>query len=414
MSGNDKRPLVPLLRFSEFRNARGWSFQPLRTLAERSTRKNTDCELTRVLTNSAEYGVVDQRDFFDKDIANQGKLEGYYIVEKGAYVYNPRISATAPVGPISNNRIGTGLMSPLYTVFKFNNSRNDFYAHYFKSTHWYQYMRQSSSTGARHDRMSIANDDFMGLPLPVSSPEEQQKIADCLSSLDELITAETQKLNGLKMHKMSLMQQLFPREGETVPRLRFPEFRDAGEWKEVAFSTQVELISGLHLAPDEYSDTGEVPYFTGPSDYANDLSLVGKWAVRSTNTGCAGDILITVKGSGVGELLYLELEEVAMGRQLMAVRPRSAHGGFVFHFLATQRQRLVALASGNLIPGLSRGDILGLTMSVPERDEQQAIAECLSSLDNLAAAQSLKIDALKTHKKGLMQQLFPVLDAVQA
>lgn len=208
MSGNDKRPLVPLLRFSEFRNARGWSFQPLRTLAERSTRKNTDCELTRVLTNSAEYGVVDQRDFFDKDIANQGKLEGYYIVEKGAYVYNPRISATAPVGPISNNRIGTGLMSPLYTVFKFNNSRNDFYAHYFKSTHWYQYMRQSSSTGARHDRMSIANDDFMGLPLPVSSPEEQQKIADCLSSLDELITAETQKLNGLKMHKMSLMQQL--------------------------------------------------------------------------------------------------------------------------------------------------------------------------------------------------------------
>jgi len=204
MSGNDKRPLVPRLRFSEFRDAGGWSFQPLKKLAKRSIRKNTGCEIARVLTNSAEYGVVDQRDFFDKDIANQGNLEGYYIVEEGAYVYNPRISATAPVGPISKNRIGTGVMSPLYTVFKFDNSQNEFYSHYFKSTHWHQYMRQSSSTGARHDRMSITNDDFMGLPLPVSTPEEQQKIADCLSSLDDLITAEIRKLDTIKAHKKGM------------------------------------------------------------------------------------------------------------------------------------------------------------------------------------------------------------------
>jgi type I restriction enzyme S subunit len=92
-------------------------------------------------------------------------------------------------------------MSPLYTVFRFNSSLNDFYAHYFKSTHWHHYMRQASSTGARHDRMSITNDDFMGLPLPVSNPGEQQKIADCLSSLDDLIAAETQKLETLNTYK---------------------------------------------------------------------------------------------------------------------------------------------------------------------------------------------------------------------
>ena len=217
-----KTALTPRLRFPEFREAGEWIFQPLVKLAKRSTRKNTECELTRVLTNSAEYGVIDQRDFFDKDIANPNNLEGYYVVEKGAYVYNPRISTTAPVGPISKNRIGTGVMSPLYTIFMFNNDQNDFYAHYFKSTHWHHYMRQASSTGARHDRMSITNDDFMSLPLPVTTPKEQQKIAACLSSLDDLIAAQNQKLDALKTHKKGLMQQLFPREGETVPRLRFP------------------------------------------------------------------------------------------------------------------------------------------------------------------------------------------------
>jgi len=128
---NEKSALVPRLRFPEFREAEGWKLEPLGSLATRCTIKNTKSSYTRVLTNSAEFGVVDQRDYFDKDIANQGNLDGYYIVEKGDYVYNPRISTSAPVGPISKNNVGTGVMSPLYTVFRFHNSDNDFFAHYF-------------------------------------------------------------------------------------------------------------------------------------------------------------------------------------------------------------------------------------------------------------------------------------------
>ena len=183
---------------------------PLNQFAARDKRKNRDEKIERVLTNSAEYGVMDQRDYFDKDIATQGKLEGYFVVELGDYVYNPRISATAPVGPISKNNIATGVMSPLYTVFKFKDRNNDFYHHYFKTTGWHAYMRQTSSTGARHDRMAIGSGAFMAMPLPVASPEEQQKIADCLTSLDDLIAAQTQKLEALKTHKKGLMQQLFP------------------------------------------------------------------------------------------------------------------------------------------------------------------------------------------------------------
>ena len=205
---------VPRLRFPEFRDAGEWELVSLNKLARRCTQKNRSGAITRVLTNSAEYGVVDQRDYFDKDIATQDNLEKYYIVEKGDYVYNPRISAAAPVGPISKNNVATGVMSPLYSVFRFGDDNNDFYAHYFKTTGWHQYMRQASSTGARHDRMAITNDDFMAMPLPISTLEEQQKIADCLASIDEFITLESQRLDNLKTHKKGLMQQLFPRMDE--------------------------------------------------------------------------------------------------------------------------------------------------------------------------------------------------------
>lgn len=208
-SSAKKRTLLPKLRFPEFRDAGEWHEKPLGQLAKRCTQKNGKENFSRVLTNSAEFGVVDQRDFFEKDIANKGNLDGYFVVEKGDYVYNPRISTAAPVGPLSRNNIATGVMSPLYTVLRFNDSQNDFYACYFKTTGWHNYMRQASSTGVRHDRMAITNADFMAMPLPESIPEEQQKIADCLASLDELITLEAQKLATLKIHKKGLMQQLF-------------------------------------------------------------------------------------------------------------------------------------------------------------------------------------------------------------
>ncbi len=203
------------------------------------------------------------------------------------------------------------------------------------------------------------------------------------------------------------MQQLFPREGETQPRLRFPEFQNAGEWEEKRLSRVIDLISGMHLSPDAYSTTGEVPYFTGPSDFTNDIQKVTKWTKRTANVSQAEDTLITVKGSGVGEIWYSTLPEVAMGRQLMAVRTKDGSSRFIFQFLLTKRLRFEDLGSGNLIPGLSRAVILELEAYFPFPLEQQRIAACLTSLDELITAQTQKLAALKTHKKGLMQQLFP-------
>ena len=198
---------MPRLRFAEFVDEPPWEYPPLKKLVKRITQRNTRGADLRALTNSAEHGVVDQREYFDRDIAIN--TDNYYILETGDYVYNPRISSTAPVGPISKNHIGTGVVSPLYTVFRFRSDANDFFAHYFRSSHWHGYLRRVSNSGARHDRMAITNDDLMAMPIPSPSPREQQKIADCFGSLDNLIAAEVRKLEALRKQHQGLMQQLF-------------------------------------------------------------------------------------------------------------------------------------------------------------------------------------------------------------
>jgi type I restriction enzyme S subunit len=417
----EKSALVPRRRFPEFRKVEAWKLEPLSSFAKRCTAKNAEGEHTRVLTNSAEFGVVDQRDYFDKDIANQGNLEGYYIVEKGDYVYNPRISTSAPVGPISKNNVGTGVMSPLYTVFRFDSSNNDFYAHYFKSTHWHHYMRQASSTGARHDRMSITNDDFMGLPLPASVPKEQQKIADCLSSLDDLITAETQKLDALKTHKKGLMQQLFPRAGETVPRLRFPEFREAGEWEEKTLGQLGELVSGLTYSPDDVRDEGLLVLRSSNVQdgmIVLDDSVYVRADINGANPSKPNDILICVRNGsksliGKNAVIPEGMPPCTHGAFMTVFRSRSAK--FIFHLFQTAAyEKQVAADLGATINSINGNQLKQYKFLVPEPEEQKVIADCLSSVDGLIAAQSQKIAALKNHKKGLMQQLFPVMDEVPA
>jgi type I restriction enzyme S subunit len=131
---------VPKLRFPEFRDAGDWEEKILSVIADRITERNNSNSVTKVLSNSAVDGVVDQRDYFEKDIANQDNLQNYFVVETGDYVYNPRVSNTAPVGPISRNKIGKGVMSPLYTVFRFKDKANDFYEQLFKTNLSHKYL----------------------------------------------------------------------------------------------------------------------------------------------------------------------------------------------------------------------------------------------------------------------------------
>ena len=153
--------------------------------------------------------------------------------------------------------------------------------------------------------------------------------------------------------------------------------------------------------------SGALPYFTGPSDFTDLINSISKWTDRKGNTGKLGDILIIVKGSGSGSIWKLNLKEVALGRQLMALRPTDVVEYFLYSFMETRLRYFANLSLGNLIPGLSRDHILNAKVFLPDPDEQQKIADCLSDLDALITGQIKQIAALKVHKKGLMQQLFP-------
>jgi len=186
-----------------------WEFFKLKEVFKRSKLKNTDEKIKYVLTNSATQGIVSQNEYFDKDIANQNNLQGYYIVEIDDFIYNPRISRAAPVGPFKRNKLSQGVMSPLYTVLSPKKGNLEFLELYFQTTLWHRYMKLIANYGARHDRMNITITDFENLPIPFPSIEEQTKIANFLSAIDRNIELVTKKIGHTKTFKKGLLQQMF-------------------------------------------------------------------------------------------------------------------------------------------------------------------------------------------------------------
>ena len=189
-----------------------WEQRKLGEVVEKVTTKNNDTQYIETFTNSAELGIMSQREYFDHDVSNIENISGYYIVENDAFVYNPRISTSAPVGPINRNKLGrTGVMSPLYTVFKVNGIDSEYLEWYFKSTGWHSFMKFNGDSGARSDRFSIKDSVFFEMPIPTPDIDEQEKIGEYFSSLDHLITLHQRKCNWLKKLKEYMLKNIFQR-----------------------------------------------------------------------------------------------------------------------------------------------------------------------------------------------------------
>ena len=188
-----------------------WKIKPLKKLTEKQKKKNHGFQYRLVLSNSAQHGIVSQDQEFDKEIANEERIDGYYVVIPGAFVYNPRISVTAPCGPINVNETGeTGIMSPLYTVFTISSPQisQDFLKYYFQSSCWYKYVKGVANYGARHDRISISDGDFFDMPIPLPTKEVQTYIAKVLSASNREIELLQQDIEQEKQKKKALMQLL--------------------------------------------------------------------------------------------------------------------------------------------------------------------------------------------------------------
>ena len=199
----------PELRFPGFTDA--WEQRKLSDISTKVTTKNVDVHYTETLTNSAEQGIISQVDFFDKEISNKDNINGYYIVENNDFIYNPRISTLAPVGPINRNKLNrTGIMSPLYTVFRASKVDLGFLEWYFQSNHWHRYMKLNGDSGARADRIAIKDSTFFDMPIktPVNI-KEQVLIGETLEKFNQYITLHQRKLDHLQLQKKALLQQMF-------------------------------------------------------------------------------------------------------------------------------------------------------------------------------------------------------------
>ncbi|WP_424411573.1 restriction endonuclease subunit S [Pasteurella sp. PK-2025] len=198
----------PEIRFPEFTDA--WEQRKLKDFSQKVIEKNVDNKYTETLTNSAEFGIINQRDFFDKDISNATNLTSYYIVQNNDFVYNPRISNLAPVGPIKRNKLGrTGVMSPLYYVFRITDVNPTFLEIFFETSIWHRFMKENGDSGARSDRFAIKDSIFIEMPIYIPQSQEQQKIGSFFTALDRLITTHQRKLENVKNLKKALLQQMF-------------------------------------------------------------------------------------------------------------------------------------------------------------------------------------------------------------
>ena len=264
------------------------------------------------------------------------------------------------------------------------------------------------------------SDDIKSLALCIPKPAEQQKIAECLSTLDELIGAESQKLDALKAHKKGLMQQLFPREGETRPRLRFAEFRASSDWERGVVRNIATVLQGYGF-PEKYqgNTSAEFPFYK-VSDISRTLAA-GRHLMDEAANYIDHETLEKLKAKPIpaGTTIFAKIgEALRLNRRALTTRPclidnntagvkaieEKATDLFLYYLFSTISLEKHA---GGVVPAVSKTAIEEIEILYPKRDEQARIATFLSSIDDLIAAQSDKLESLRTHKRGLMQQLFP-------
>ena len=226
------KKLVPQIRFKGFSDE--WENIKLSDMFIRLIKKNTDNSVKNVLTNSAEFGIILQHQFFKNEIVKKTNLNKYYIININDFTYNPRISSNAPAGPINRNKTCIGCVSPLYINFKIKTIEYiNFYEIYFNSNLWNKELFYKANYGARHDRISIYENDFFNISLPITNIIEQYNISNYLGNIYTLISKKQMKLEKMKALKQTLLQKMFPNDNNSVPEIRFKDFTENWEKKKL-------------------------------------------------------------------------------------------------------------------------------------------------------------------------------------
>lgn len=417
MSNKGKLQLVPKLQFPEFLNAGAWDADGLGVVADFVNEK---IALERVaLANYvstenilADYGGIDRA----SKLPTTGSVTRFQTNDtlvSNIRPYLKKVWVADKEGGASNDVIVIRARQSLLPQYLSSLLKNDAFIDYV----------MTGAKGVKMPRGDIGS--IKAYPALYPSKPEQQKIADCLSSLDELIAAQARKLDALKTHEKGLMQQLFPREGETQPRLRFPEFRDSGEWEEATVGAYFDPIRNgfVGTATPYYTTSEGVRYLQGRNikqgriDADNLIFITNEFHNRQRKSHLkTGDILMVQSGH-VGECAVVGPDfDGANCHALVILTPskRLSSEFFGQYFYAPIGELAIFhITTGNTIKHILASELKTLPIRVPGLAEQQRIADCLTALDTLITTAIQELETLKTHKKGLMQQLFPAAEAVE-
>ncbi|CAB3774539.1 restriction endonuclease subunit S [Paraburkholderia humisilvae] len=406
--------LLPRLRFAEFRGAKGWEKKLIGPYLEDSSgRVPPDTELPvysstreglkrqdayfagQVLQNKNEYGVVPPGCFVYRHMSDDGLFK-FNINETGGEI---AVSKEYPVFSAKG-------LNPVFLLAKLNDGLD------------FKEFALSQKAGGTRTRLYFSRLCDWHTSLP--SLAEQKKIAECLCSVDELVAAQAGKVEALKAHRKGLMQQLFPREGETQPRLRFPEFQNAGGWDVRTVGDMFHLINGCAFKPEDWKRSGtpiiRIQNLNDPSAEFN----YSQAPVLERNRIESGDLLFAWSGTlgssfgarvwnGPPGVLNQHIFKVLMDEQQVTLP-------FSLLVLSRVEEDIAKKAHGfkASFVHVKKSDLVKIELPLPSLPEQQRIASCLSSLDARITAETQKREALKTHKKGLMQKLFPSSEEVEA
>ena len=409
---------TPNIRFKGFTD--DWEQPKLEDIAERVTRKNQDYVSELPLTISAQYGLIDQNEFFDKRVASKD-VSGYYLIYNGEFAYNKSTSNDAPWGAIKRlDRYENGVLSTLYIVFKIKDedvTSSDFIATYYDTSNWHKDIQAIAAEGARnHGLLNIAPTDFFKTELMLPQDiKEQQKIGDYFRSLDNLITLHQRKCETLKKLKKSMLQKMFPKNGSHFPEIRFAGFTDAWEQREVSDVAEITAGGTPSTSVKEYWNPKQVPWLSSGEVHKKYITYTDdKISEEGLNHSSArmikeNSVLIALAGQGktrgtvaINRIPLSTNQSIAAMTFTSEICPE-----FIFSNLENRYDELRRISSGDGTRGGLNKQLVGdVIIPYTFLKEQQAIGKFFTNLDHLITLHQRKLETLKKLKKAMLQKMF--------
>lgn len=397
MKSKSKSTAVPQLRFPEFRESEGWDKEFLSKFLTESLVKGNSGDTAKKLTVKL-WG----KGVFKKEEGLKGSKNTQYFRRKsGQFIYSKLDFLNQAFGIVPHHLDGYESTVDL-PCLDIDGLNPNFLLEYVKRNDFYKKYGEIADGGRKAKRIQV--ETFLAFPIFTPRPKEQQKISDCLSSIDELIKSEQQKLDNLETHKKGLMQNLFPPNGKSVPQLRFPEFAKSADWKVKSLDSVCYMQAGKFVSASQISesnDDGKFPCFGGNGlrGYTNSFNHSGKYP------------LIGRQGALCGNIVFAEGDFYATEHALVVSPKPKIEVDWLYYNLVFLN--LNQYATGQAQPGLSVDGLKQVLTAAPvDPKEQREIANLLLSIDRVIVAQNNKLEELKNLKQALIQKLFPTIDKV--